>query len=176
MLYDVYLFLSFSDKPKFLSCWIFWPSWLKPKEIYLITKKKFTFFYIFKSICLKGTVSPLHPFTFLFTELGSSSVPRIMAAPESLDGVSFYEDEHGHLIPHIVGSFHYIAVEDNLIIGIYINGVIHRIYDREGYQIVITIGEERNIRMTRELHQAFNHLFLQRPIRRVRSISLRSRG
>ena len=97
---------------------------------------------------------------------------------ESLNTVSFYGDVYGRLIPLIAGSFHNVAVHDDLVIGIYIGQAIHPIYDHERHQIAVFLNgeEEHNVIMTPELHETYDHLFVPiRPLPRARSVSRKPR-
>ena len=116
-------------------------------------------------------------YIYFFSELSSSSVHRDLVVPESINSISFYEDDYGRLIPHIAGSFHYVAIHDDLVIGIFIGEGIHRIYDDQRQQILVSLVDDRNIRMTPELHQIYDHYYV--PIRRIgrtRSASPRLEG
>ena len=104
----------------------------------------------------------MYPHLFLLTELSSSSVHRNENMMLSLSEAVFYRDERGYLIPLIAGSFHYTALVNNeFIIGIFIDDDIHPIYNRARQQIVVTNDNPHSIVMTEEMHRHFDSLFVR---------------
>ena len=98
-------------------------------------------------------------FSFLITELSSSSNPTGRLISRALSNISFYRDTQGRLIPLIAGSFHYVAANEEFVIGISMDDSILAIYDSQRRQVLVRRDDLQNVVMTIELHEEYDEYF-----------------
>ena len=67
-----------------------------------------------------------------------------------------YDDR---LLLHAAGAPHEYALLENYIIGVVINGGTYPLWSRKGHQVIVKYFNGKNVVMTRQLHELFDHHF-----------------
>ena len=72
----------------------------------------------------------------------------------------WFSDQHGDKFQiHTIQAPRHFAVIDNFIIGVVIGGGLYPIWTRVGNQVLVRPYSGRNVIMTPELHEMYDHYF-----------------
>lgn len=99
------------------------------------------------------------------------------ASGQSFTLAAYCGDGYGNLIPLISGSFHFVAVDSGLIVGVGKDNFVYPIYNAAREQIVVRISDQEKIVMDERLHEEYDHVFIRFRVRpRSRSAPPRLRN